>query len=146
MSSPFAHSLTVRRKLNAPCERVFEAWANPELLRVWLGGQDTQVLHAEVDFSVGGMYQLDVKVPTGGVARLSGMYQEIEAPNRIVFTWAWGENYDASSATLVTVEMTEHDKQTEIFLKHERFDDPPSRDLHEEGWIMRLGVLDKLLV
>ena len=144
-ASPLHHQLIVRRTFKASRERVFEAWSNPELLKVWLGGQTTQVLHATVDFSVGGMYQLDIQDTSGNIARLSGMYQEIESPRRIVFTWEWGENYSASSATLVTIELREVDNTTEIVLKHERFDDVPTRDSHGKGWAMCFDRLTTLI-
>jgi len=134
MSSPFIDALSVRRMFNAPRERVFKAWSDPNLLQQWLGGQTHNAQAAQVDFREGGMYHVEVRAPNGEIKYLSGMYQEIDKPQRIVFTWGWGQTYSADEATLVTVEFVEHHEKTEIVLKHERFMDVPTRELHGAGW------------
>lgn len=145
MKSPLVHELVVNKTLNAPRERVFRAWSDPDLLKVWLGGQESQTRHVSVDFRVGGMYQVDMVTPAGDFNRLSGMYQEIEAPQKLVFTWSWGEDYSADAATLVTVILNENAGKTHMTLKHERFDNVPARDIHGQGWELCVNRLVKLL-
>jgi uncharacterized protein YndB with AHSA1/START domain len=144
MNSPFVDALVVRRKFRASLDRVFRAWSDPILLQQWLGGRQDTALATQVDFREGGMYHLDVRTPTGDIIHLSGTYQEIDSPHRLVFTWGMGENYSATDATLVTVEFLEKDGQTEIMLKHERFRDMPTREFHAGGWDLCFARLDTL--
>lgn len=145
MSSPFIDALVVRRSFKASLERVFRAWSDPTLLQQWLGGRKHTALAAKVDFREGGMYHVDVRAPSGDMMHLSGMYQEIVSPHRLVFTWGWGENYSADEATLVTVEFAEKNGETEMLLKHERFRDVPVREMHGAGWDLCFERLDPLL-
>lgn len=48
-------SLSVSRTINAPRERVFAAWTQPELLHQWWGAHESfSAPIAEVDLRVGG--------------------------------------------------------------------------------------------
>lgn len=145
MTSPFVDALYVRRTFKASLDRVFSAWCDPTLLQQWLGGQHFTALAATVDFREGGMYHVDVRTPTGDTQHLCGMYQEINRPHRIVFTWGWGDSYSADDATLVTVDFVEKGGQTEMSLKHERFRDVVSRENHSKGWDRILPRIDDLL-
>lgn len=145
MTAPHTHEVVLRRTFNAPRERVFQAWTDPDLLKIWLGGQHTETKFVSVDFRVGGIYQVDVMTGAGEFQRLSGMYQEIDAPNKLVFTWTWGDINNVDDATLVTVVFHDIDGKTDIVLRHERFDDIPTRNLHAEGWEMCFNRLVKLL-
>jgi len=145
VKSPLVSELSLQRTFNAPRERVFRAWSDPELLKLWLGGHGVKSLHARVDFRVGGMYEMDMQVPTdAGIQRLCGIYQEIKAPEKLVFTWSWGDKYSADDATLVTVTFIENDGKTTMTLKHERFDSAPARDMHIKGWDMCVNRLVNL--
>ena len=145
MTSPFVDALTLHRTFNAPRTKVFNAWKDPELLKQWLGGQQQQQLHAEVDFRVGGHYRVEVQSPTGNVFYVTGMYQEIDEPQRIVFTWAFDNAPRDIEATLVTVTFSEAAGKTDVTLTHERFRDVPTRQLHSDGWGACFDRIDKLL-
>lgn len=146
MTSHFITPLVVNRTINAPREKVFQAWADPQLLSRWLGGNPDNTRFISVDFRVGGMYQIDMAMPDGTIDRLSGIYEEIDIPNRIVFSWGWGASYSADEATLVTVEFTEEDKRTHIKLTHERFTDQALRNIHAEGWVICFSTLEAILL
>lgn len=144
MKSPFVNALLLQRHFKASRDSVFKAWKDPELLKLWLGGQKLKKITAIVDFRVGGEYHLDVQAPSGELFKLHGSYQEIIEPSRIVFTWLIGN--DLQEMTLVTVDLKEADGQTEMTLKHERFRDVPSRDMHQAGWENCFLRLDKLFM
>ena len=98
-----------------------------------------------MDFRVGGQYSLDISAPTGDIYRLQGIYQEIDEPYRLVFTWDTSDPPSPENATLVTVVFTEQDGQTHVSLTHERFRDVPARVLHSQGWDMCFARLQDLL-
>ena len=70
---------------------------------------------------------------------MTGVYQEIDEPDRLVFTMSW-EKPDAAE-TLVTLQFRARGNGTELLLIHERFPSEPLRDEHERGWT---GCLEQL--
>lgn len=142
-------TLQIRRTYQASRETVFEAWTNSETLKQWFGPTDDfKTPEAEVDLRVGGKYRIRMVSPDGESHIVGGVYKEITAPEKLVFTWAWeagggcGETESGSTIeTLVTVEFRNRDGETELILTHEQFPDAAARDKHNEGWS---GCLDRL--
>ena len=87
MSAPVSR-VTIRRRLQAPCEKVFAAFVDPALVARWLKPSPEiglRVLH--YDFREGGAYRFAYDVAPGHVVFIGGTYREISAPQRIVFSW-----------------------------------------------------------
>jgi uncharacterized protein YndB with AHSA1/START domain len=80
------------------------------------------------------------KLPDGRISIVTGIYQEIVAGERLVFTWNWEAGPPYGSNTLVTIDFRDAAGGTEIILVHERFDSQQARDEHMKGWS---GCLDK---
>jgi len=146
MTDPILNPATVlemRRPIRTSREEVFKAWTDPTQLKQWFAvaeGFTTPI--AEVDLKVGGRYRLGMKGPGDNpLLIVSGVYQEIIQPERLVFTWQWESADPHEPETLVTVEFYEHDGVTDVHLKHEMFSDATQRDKHGEGWA---GCLDHL--
>ena len=141
-------SLTIRRTYPRPRAEVFRAWTDPKELSKWWGppGHDAPV--ADIDLSVGGRYRFAMrKLPDGNPTYyVTGVYQEIVIPERLVFTWNWEEGGPPfGSNTLVTIEFRDAGTGTEMVLVHERFDSEIARDNHTKGWHGGLGKLAELL-
>jgi uncharacterized protein YndB with AHSA1/START domain len=107
---------------------------------------------AEVDLRVGGTYRIQMKAPDGELHTVGGVYREVAAPEKLVFTWAWeagggcGDSENEQPAeTLVTVEFREKGQSTEVILTHELFPNTESRDKHDEGWSGCLARLEKVV-
>jgi glutathione S-transferase len=95
---------------------------------------------AEVDLKVGGRYRIHMQAPDGTVHKVTGTYQVVDPPQRLVYTWQW-ETAPEPSETLVTVEFHERGAgKTEVVLTHERFPNAEQRDRHQHGWT---GCLEK---
>jgi uncharacterized protein YndB with AHSA1/START domain len=152
--------LQVRRTFQAPRERVFQAWIDPEMLRQWLHGPVGSSPYAEVDARVGGEFRIAMtsrgakflskvlRDPTGELVYMVGRYVEVSPPERLVFTVGW-EDFPTvhveRDATLVTVEFNETDEGTEVVLTHERQPSRRIRSFHHFGWKGSLRNLDRLL-
>src|SRR4051794_19413544 len=150
--------LQVRRTFDAPRERVFQAWMDPELLRQWLTGPQGSSPKAEVDARVGGEFRITMTSALGKLvsvlpgrgdsADMVGRYLEISPPERLVFTMGWERfptvQMDIESST-VTVELHEHNGDTELVLTHERQPSRRIRSFHSYGWRGSLKKLDRLL-
>ncbi len=135
-------TLTLRRTFQAPREKVFHAWTDPETLKKWWGPEGYETPEAEVDLRVGGRYRLGMrKLPDGEVFYLSGAFREISPPERLVYTWSWEQASMDVGETLVTIEFRVAGQSTEVVLKHELFPNEEARENHNQGWN---GCLDKL--
>jgi len=132
-------SLTIKRHLSAPPEKVFAAWIDPEKVKHWMGPRDVKAVSAECDPRVGGRYRWIAHSADGEVHEVGGIYREIVPNQKIVFTWAWKSTPERES--LVTVLLKRDGDGTLLTLTHEQFFDEAARDRHRMGWD---GALDKM--
>jgi len=130
--------LTIRRVIAARAERVFAAWTEPELLRQWWGPTGVRCIAAEIDLRVGGTYRIGNQLPDGTVLWISGEFEVVESPRRLVYSWRIGDE-PVSRVTVGFTAMSE--TSTEVMIHHERIDSDAVRDEHERGW---QGCLDGL--
>ena len=140
--------LSLSRRFDAPRDRVFDAWTNPEVLkRWWAAGPDWDTPVAEVDLREGGTYRLAMRDPGSGEQHtLVGEYTEVRRPERIAYTWTWESNEEAmsgSAGTLVVVDFVEDGEGTEVVVTHSGFATPELRDMHEHGWNACLDNLER---
>jgi uncharacterized protein YndB with AHSA1/START domain len=142
--------LRLSRRFDAPRERVFEAWTNPEVLKDWWhAGPDWDTPEAEVELRPGGSYRLAMRDPGSGQTHaLVGEYREVQPPERLVYTWTWESNPEemrGSEGSLVTVEFVEDGDATNVEITHSGFASEEIRDLHAHGWEACLANLERLL-
>jgi uncharacterized protein YndB with AHSA1/START domain len=132
--------LIVRRSIRASPERIFDAWTQPQHLKHWWGPQSVQCVDAEVDLRVGGRYRIANQFPDGKILWISGEFEVVERPQRLVYTWQVGEPQTAAERVTVTFEV--HGDITEVIVAHERIPTDAMRDMHQQGWV---GCLDGLV-
>jgi uncharacterized protein YndB with AHSA1/START domain len=132
-------SLIIKRRFKAPPAQVYGAWTEPAQLARWFGPAQARTLRAEADVRVGGRYHIVFVGPDGEEHDVSGIYREVVANRKLVFTWAWRTMPERES--LVTVTLADDGDGTLLTLTHEQFFDEPARDRHRSGWN---GALDKL--
>jgi uncharacterized protein YndB with AHSA1/START domain len=134
--------LVVRRVIKADAIVLFEAWTRPEHLLAWWGPRPVRCVDAAVDLRVGGRYRIVNELPDGAHLDITGEFQCVEAPHKLVYTWSVG----AASAgpELVTVDFEARGPRlTEIVVTHRRIASEAMRDSHANGWE---GCLDGLAV
>lgn len=142
---PEPTTLELRCTFSADRQRVFRAWTEPELLKRWAVPNPGAVCDfVEVDLRVGGEYRIGMPASEGGSYIAFGVYQEVDPPARLVYTWRWEHLADNIPDSLVTVEFIEKGDQTEVRLRHEQFVDEATRDAHLEGWDGCFKNLEKL--
>jgi len=149
MTTTIAQPLTLKvsRFIKAPRERVFAAWITPSDIARWLGGEKCQIEKATIDARVGGGYHYKLKGSDAGKPGMSGVFREVKAPERLVFTWMTGSCDESVPRleTLVTVEFIAQDGGTLVELTHEGFPTEELRDGHNEGWTASFDKLEKLV-
>jgi uncharacterized protein YndB with AHSA1/START domain len=105
-STPSDREIVLTRLFDAPRELVFEAMTKPEHVRRWWGILDDQhsVTACEIDLRPGGAWRFVGRGPKGEYA-FYGVYREIAAPGRVVFTEIFAPFPDVES--VVTSVFTE---------------------------------------
>ena len=131
-------TLVVRKLIPATREEVFAAWTDPESIRQWMCPGDVETTEAQLDVRVGGSYRILMKGKTEDFDH-NGVYQVVEPPSKLGFTWI-SKGTD-NQPTLVTVEIFERGKQSELVLTHERFPKAQMVERHKGGWSQ---IADKL--
>ncbi len=136
-------ALVIKRQFDAPREKVFKAWTDPQALMQWYAPSDAHKTPvAEVDLRVGGGYRIEMIDPEGKRHCVVGRYEEVKPPEKLVFTWAWEhDTMSGANDTLVTLQFRDLGGRTELILTHERFATTKARDMHEHG---HSGCLDRL--
>jgi uncharacterized protein YndB with AHSA1/START domain len=132
-------SLTLKRRLKAPPNKVFAAWIDPEKVTGWMGPGEVKVLTVECDARVGGRFRWVMQSPAGEIHDVSGVYREVIANEKLVFSWAWKSTPERES--VVTVLLKPDGEGTWLTLTHDQFFDEEARDRHQHGWN---GALDKM--
>jgi uncharacterized protein YndB with AHSA1/START domain len=138
MAAAVKPSLTIKRRFDAPPEKVYAAWAQPEKLAHWMGPVGTKKVEAECDLRIGGRYHIKM-VMADDEHDVSGVYREIVPNEKLCFTWAWKTTPERES--LVSVTFKNDGAGTIMTLLHEQFFDDDARDRHRSGWT---GTMDKL--
>jgi uncharacterized protein YndB with AHSA1/START domain len=113
VSTPSDNEIVMTRLFNAPRQLVFDVMSKPEHVRRWWGnlGPGYSVPVCEIDFRVGGKWRF-VNAHPNGEAAFHGVYQEIDAPGRLVFTEIFEPFPDAES--VVTSLLTEEGGKTRL--------------------------------
>ena len=69
----------VERDIAAPPHVVFDAWTDPESMRIWMAPEPLAVGSAECDARVGGSYRI-VMIDESGAFEHWGEYEEVDPP------------------------------------------------------------------
>lgn len=136
-------TLVVRETIRATPERLFEAWTRPDQLMQWWGPEGVTCSAAEVDLKIGGAYRIANRFPDGQLLWITGSFEAIEPPHRLVYSWSIGADPGASER--VTVRFEARGDATEVIVTHERIHDRALRDMHEKGWTGCLAGLKRYL-
>ena len=135
-------SLTLKRRLKAPPEKVYEAWTQPAQMMRWWGGANETARTAETDLRVDGRFHVGFKGDNGEQHDVSGTYKEVVPNRKLVFSWAWRSTPERESQ--VTIDIKPDADGSILTLMHEQFFDEKARDDHERGWSFSLDQLEKL--
>ena len=133
----------VSRQLAATPERVFAAFASAEFVAQWLTpGPDVKLTVLEFDFREGGRYRFAYDARDGERMLVGGVYSNIQAPTRVVFSWLIEPpDIHAGIESQVTVSITATAGGSDLLVLHERFERTDANERHAQGWS---GALDQL--
>ena len=92
---------------------------------------------------MGGRYPIGIQSPDGEMHNVSGVYREVVANQKRVYTWAWKTTPDRES--LVSIALRALDGGNELTLTHQQFFDAQARDHHDKGWQGCLARLERIV-
>lgn len=125
-------TVNVTKMIDAPIEKVFDAWLNPDMLSQFIlpmpGMPKPEV---ETDARKGGDFTIIMQVGDDKIPH-TGKYLEISRPNKLVFTWESPCSFNDSSVTILF--SGEGSSKTRVDLTHIKFIDEETRSDHEGGW------------
>jgi len=112
-TTPSDREIVLTRLFDAPRRLVFDAMTKPEHVRRWWGILDDEhsVTVCEIDLRPGGAWRFVGRGPRGQYA-FYGVYREIAAPERVVFTEIFEPFPDVES--VVTSILTEEGGKTRL--------------------------------
>src|ERR1700745_130450 len=98
-------SLTLTRRFNAPLEKVYAAWTDPQSLIQWFMPPSVVpgTVKAEMDLRVGGKYRFSFHKDDGEYFEVGGVYREVVPNARLVFTWAWHSTPERESVVTIAI-------------------------------------------
>jgi uncharacterized protein YndB with AHSA1/START domain len=141
--------LVITRTLDAPPEKVFEAWTQPlEMLR-WGGPKDHPMVDTEGDVKPGGEWKSTLRGPGGDELKQSGVWKEVEKPRHLAYTFGWDQSPMGTPRreTMINIDLEPAgDGKTRMIFKQGPFDTAANRDGHREGWNSSFDRLEEYLL
>lgn len=141
MNKVATFDLTVTRFIRAPREKVYEAFVDPEIVKLWYGPRGMTIPQIALDARPGGRLRITMRARDGEEHVVGGEFRELKRPERIVHTWKWEGERMPPVETLVTISFTARDGGTEVSLTHSGFPDESLRDMHTSGWNSGMNCL-----
>ena len=141
VEKPVANELVMTRDIAAPRERVFAAWTDAQQASRWWAPHDCTPLSCDMDVRPGGAWRRRMRAPDGTVVTKWGVYREVVAPERLVFTYRTESAGVTDPETLVTVTFADLGNRTRLTLRHTAFETDAARLDHQGGWT---GALERL--
>lgn len=164
--------LVIERIFDAPIEKVWEAWTNPEIVKKWWGPEGFSAPSIKIDLRVGGKYIYAMHGPEGSEwdrdMYSAGVYKEITPPEngyaKLVVTDYFSdengnlikpssegqdENFPEEATYSVMFEQL-HDGKTKLTTTYPIPDDEKAREAilksgMKEGWESSLNKLEDAL-
>ncbi len=141
-------TVRVERSFSAPAERVFQAWSDPDQLRVWYspGPPDWIIKVLEHDFRVGGRKRVAFGPPDDSYVE-DCVYADIVPNERICFAMTVAHGDERLTASMVTVEIQGRDAGSQLVVTDQMaiLDGSDSAAAREEGWEATVDKLVDLL-
>jgi uncharacterized protein YndB with AHSA1/START domain len=134
----------ITRIFEAPRERVFRAWTDPDEVAAWFGPEDfdTPRERIRIDLRVGGRYELTMVRRGGGDFPIAYEIVELVEPELIVLRSAPMPEMGMHQPTITRVELEDLGGRTRMTLT----DGPYTESRHAEaGWSAAFDKLARLV-
>ena len=142
--------ITVTHLFDAPRALVFKAWTDQKLLAQWWGPHGFTSPVCDWNATPGGSIRIHMRGPDGTIYPMTGVFREIVAPERLVFTTTpLDDNGVPIFELLQTVTLVEEAGKTKVSVFSQVLSATAQADIYlqgmEEGWSQSLECLADLV-
>ena len=147
---PENRELVLTRLIDAPRDKVYRAWTDPELFKQWFAPRPLTTAAAELDVRPGGANRVVMRTPDGQEMPGRGVYLEVVENEKLVFTDAYQSAWAPSEKPFMTVIVTfEEEGGKTRYTARVRHWSEADRKIHEEmgfhrGWAQCADQLAEL--
>jgi uncharacterized protein YndB with AHSA1/START domain len=127
-------TITIVKEINAPRERVFDAYITPADIMQWYSAGDGWTIpYADIDAKAGGTFKIGFKDPEDKKSfDFEGTYNVVQRPERISYTMV-----DGRPVSVMFEDVNGQTKLTVVFaMEHEN-----TEEKQREGWSAQLDHL-----
>jgi uncharacterized protein YndB with AHSA1/START domain len=136
-------SIFLETSFNSSIERAWEAWTNPRQLMQWFGSDPNgKVLKAELDVRPGGYFEVTFQDADLTEHTCSGIYHEVQKPNKLSFSWQWKS--EPGFKSFVVVLLTSEGNSTKMQFEHTNLG-IGSKHNYAKGWESTFSKLERVL-
>ena len=89
VTTPAEREIRIERIFDAPRERVFGVYTDPELISEWWGPRGTTTIVDEMTPATGGRWRFVCRDADGSETAFRGAYREVTPHDRVVQTFEW---------------------------------------------------------
>jgi uncharacterized protein YndB with AHSA1/START domain len=119
ITTPTDREIYIERVFDAPRDRVFAVYTDPQLIPEWWGPRGGTTIVDTMDVRAGGGYRFVMRGADGSETAFRGTYREVSPPERIVQTFEWeGMPGHVSVETAVFEDLGEQTKVTTTSIFH----------------------------
>lgn len=142
--------LVLSRIIDAPREKVWRCWTDPELMKHWFVPKPWGIAAVDIDVRPGGRSNITMRDPDGNEYPNTGVYLEVVPNEKLVFTDAFTEGWQASEKPFFVGVLTFEDEggktRYTARARHWKMED---KETHEkmgfhEGWGQCAEQLEEL--
>jgi uncharacterized protein YndB with AHSA1/START domain len=143
--------LVLTRLINAPREKVYRAWTDPELLKQWFAPKPYTTPIVEIDVRPGGSAYFVMRGPDGKDLPNRGVYLEVVPNEKLVSTDAYVKAWEPSEKPFMTLILTFEDEGGKTrYTARVRHWTVADREAHEKmgfhgGWSLCTDQLEALV-
>ncbi len=119
VTTPAEREIHIERVFDAPRDRVFATYTDPELIPEWWGPNGTTTVVDQMDVRPGGSWRFVIRNSDGSETGFRGTYREVTPPERIVQTFEWeGMPGHVAAETATFEDLGDQTKVTTVSIFH----------------------------
>ena len=111
-AEPGSHGITMTRVFDAPREKVFKAYTDPNLVTQWWGPRGLTTIVDKMEVRKGGIWRYIQRDAEGNEYAFNGVYHDIVSPERLIYTFEFEGM--PGHVLLETVVFEEQDGKTKL--------------------------------
>lgn len=143
MTDPKPTSVQLTRHFTAAPEKIWRAWTDPEIVRLWFGSDPKGVVsQAMLDVQPGGKFEISFRDSDQMEHTCSGIYATVHTGTELAFSWQWKSEPQVES--FVTVVLTADSHGTRMDFEHSRLVHASQHD-YSNGWQRTFDKLERAL-